>query len=194
MGGKYTCTKPYVFVLQRSMWRATRVGLLTQSCRRTRVCISCSVRRVTPAAPSPASRPDSRPWRARERSCVPKPTNACPSSITPYTPALHHQTQQIHSRRLLPRLFRKFLAIKCIISFPSAPLSSEMAHAQEESVDLFGLAVEQRERRAWTILWINWWWNLLLLYYLQKNYWNKMHTSSANTCSVCFWEGILLYI
>lgn len=67
------------------MWRATRVGLLTQSCRRTHVCTSCSVRRVTPAAPSPASRPDSRPWRARERSCVPKPTNVGPSTITHLT-------------------------------------------------------------------------------------------------------------
>ncbi len=194
MGEKQTCTKQYVFVLQRSTWRATRVGLLTQSCRRTHVCISCSVRRVTPAAPSPASRPDSRPWRARERSCVPKPTNACPSSITPYTPALHHQTQQIHSRRLLPRLFRKFLAISNA-SFHFLQLLWALKWPMpRKSVDLFGLAVEQRERRAWRILWMNWWWNLLLLYYLQKNNWNKMHTSSANTCSVCFWEGILLYI
>ncbi len=80
------------FVLQRSMWRATRVGLLRQPCRRTRVCISCSVRRVTPAALSPASRPDSRPWRARERSCVPKPTNGCPSSIT-HLPHLRSTTK-----------------------------------------------------------------------------------------------------
>lgn len=48
------------------------------------------------------------------------------------------------------------------------------------------------EQGAWRILWMNCWWNLLLLYYLQRNNWNKMHTSWANTCSVWFWEKLCL--
>lgn len=56
------------------MWRVTLAAPQRPSCRRTLASISCSVKRATPAAPSPASRPASRLWRARGRSSAPKPT------------------------------------------------------------------------------------------------------------------------
>lgn len=60
--------------LQRNMWRVTLADPQRPSCRRTLASISCSVKRATPAAPSPALRPASRLWRARGRSSAPKPT------------------------------------------------------------------------------------------------------------------------
>lgn len=59
---------------QRNMWRVTLAAPQRPSCRRTLASISCSVKRATPAAPSPASRPASRLWRARGRSSAQKPT------------------------------------------------------------------------------------------------------------------------
>lgn len=70
------CTSVLTSVLsppQRNTWRVTLAAPQRPSCRRTLACISCSVKRATPAAPSPASRPASRLWRARERSSAPKP-------------------------------------------------------------------------------------------------------------------------
>lgn len=60
--------------ISRNTWRVTPAALQRPSCRRTLVSISCSVKRATPAAPSPASRPASRLWQARGRSSAPKPT------------------------------------------------------------------------------------------------------------------------
>lgn len=71
------CTAVLITVfspLQRNMWRVTLAAPQRPSCRRTLASISCSVKRATPAALSPASRPASRLWRARGRSSVPKPT------------------------------------------------------------------------------------------------------------------------
>lgn len=53
----------------------TRVGHQTRFYRRTPGYISCSVRLVTPAAPSPASKLVSRLSQAREHSSVPKLTS-----------------------------------------------------------------------------------------------------------------------
>lgn len=71
------CTPLLITVLsplQKNMWLVTPAAPQRPSCRRTLASISCSVKRATPAALSPASRLASRPWRAREHSSAPKPT------------------------------------------------------------------------------------------------------------------------
>lgn len=69
--------------LQRSMWRVTLAAPQRPSSRRTLASISCSVKRATPAALSPASRPASRLWRARGRSSALKPTKKTPKLGSP---------------------------------------------------------------------------------------------------------------
>lgn len=83
---------PVLSSLQRNTWLVTPAAPQRPSCRRTLASISCSVKRATPAALSPASRPASRLWRARERSSAPKPTEDLgvwavhPLSAPPPTP------------------------------------------------------------------------------------------------------------
>lgn len=87
-------TRLFVSSLQRNMSPVTRVAPRTPFCKKTRVCTSYSARRVTPAAPSLASRPASRLSQERELSFVPKPTNGNAGALLLllFAPSYHPST------------------------------------------------------------------------------------------------------
>lgn len=118
------CTPLLILVLsplQKNTWLVTPAAPQRPSCRRTLASISCSVKRATPAALSPASRPASRLWRAREHSSAPKPTEDLGVWAAPPLSAPHPSRAEVgdgRPRDSLKRLYesecgRVWLFLSC---------------------------------------------------------------------------------
>lgn len=130
---------PALSPLQKNTWLATPAAPQRPSCRRTLASISCSAKRATPAALSPASRLASRPWRAREHSSAPKPTKDLGDWAAPPLSAHPTPPQYSRSRSRTPTWFTEKtlwirvwegLAVVFIILWPNQAGSGGKADRQ----------------------------------------------------------------